>query len=167
MPRMKPVEICKGILGDDKLNEVIGTLTSPQIKAVLKEGGIKVKLPGGFVSQQKRRKLWSERILEGVETGNNDVAGELLQQWLLNHHRAMLVAYLDQLNVRHRDGETDDSFLLSCPKQAIHDGAMELLRRFDGVEVRAYLHYIAYQQRSPVFEDFAPLAVSEAADQSG
>jgi len=154
---MNPVDICQRVLGPDKLSEIIGKLSSPQIKAALKEGGIKVKLPAGIVSQQRRRALWSTRILAAVEQRNEALASEVLQQWLLHHHRAMLVRYLDILGVKHRDGETEDSFLLSCPRDQVHDAARRLLAEHDASEVRAYLHYIAHQQRASVFEDFAPM----------
>ena len=47
---MNPVQICKKVLGDDKLSAILEQLSSSQIKQVLKEGGLKVKLSGGFVS---------------------------------------------------------------------------------------------------------------------
>ena len=80
---MKPVEICLQVLGSQGLADVVGKLSSPQTKAVLKEGSVRVKLPAGFVSQQKRRQLWTSRIISTIEEGNQDAASELLQQWLL------------------------------------------------------------------------------------
>ncbi len=164
---MKPAEICKQVLGPEKLGEIYHKLSSPQIKAVLKEGGIKPKLPGGFVSQSRRRKIWSSRIISAIDTDNDAVAGELLQQWLLNHQRGLLVAYLDALGVKHRDGETDESFLLSGSKDALRDEARKLLAAHDSVDVAAYLLYIAYQQRSNVYDDWEPLAALTAGPTSG
>jgi len=150
--RMKPAQICKQILGPEKLLEVLGQLSTPQVKAVLKEGGVKVKLPGGYVSQQKRRALWTDKITAAIDTDNDDAASELLQQWLLHHQRPMLVDLLDRIGVKHRQGETDESFLIANSAEKLRDAATWLLGRHDRVEAVAYLRYIAYQQRSPVFD---------------
>jgi hypothetical protein len=163
---MNPIQICNEVLGDTKLTTLIEELSSPQIKAVLKEGKIKVKLPGGFVSQKKKRSTWTKRILSAVDTENVDAASELLQQWLLHRRRGLLIRYLDLLEVKHRDGETDDSFLISKPSEALRSCAEKLYGEFDRVEVAAYLAYIAHQQRSNVFDDF-PLLGGDAETNDG
>jgi hypothetical protein len=163
--RMKPAQICKQVLGPKKLLDVLGELSTPQVKAVLKEGGVKVKLPGGYVSQQKRRTLWTDKISAAIDTDNDDAASELLQQWLLHHRRQMLMDLLDRLGVKHRQGETDESFLLSGSTEKLREAASWLLGQHDRVEAVAYLRYIAFQQRSPVFDgwDGLSLAAPEAA----
>lgn len=150
---MRPSETCASYLGS-QLDAVIDKLSSPQIKAVLKQGSIKVKLPGGFVSQKKRRKLWSSKIVDAITGGNDDAASELLQQWLLNHERQLLIDYLDALGVRHRAGETDETFLLSHPHDKLRDAARPLFDSHDRDTVAAYLTYIAYQQKANVFDDW-------------
>jgi hypothetical protein len=155
---MKPSEICKQVLGNEKLVAVLGELSSPQIKAVLKEGEIKVKLPGGYVSQQKRRKIWTDRICAAVDQNDDTVAGELLQQWLLHHRRAMLIELLDRLEVKHRQGETDESFLIAASAERAREAASWLVSRHDRVEAVAYLRYIAHQQRSTVFDGWDGLS---------
>ena len=162
MRRMKPTEICHAVLGAEGLSGIIGELSSPQIKAVLKEGGLKAKLPAGIVSQARRREIWSSRILGAIEGDNQSVAGELLQQWLLNHHRGLLIAYLDALGVKHRDGETDESFLLSRPERRLREAALALLASHDRTIAAAYLLYIAHQQRASVFEGWEPLSFGSA-----
>lgn len=149
---MKPADICKTYLGMETLENLLGEFSSPQIKATLKEGGVRVKLPGGFVSQQKRRKLWLSRIMTAVEQDNEELAAEFLQQWLLNHRRAMLISLLDRLEVKHQHGETDDSFLVSQSADRVRDAATWLMGEHEPRETAAYLHYIAYQQRSNVFD---------------
>jgi hypothetical protein len=158
---MKPVEICQRVLGSEKLEEVLSKLSSPQIKSVLKEGGVKVKLPAGIVSQQRRRQIWSTRVKEAIAGDNQEAAGQLLQQWLLHHERALLISYLDTLGVKHSAGETDDSFLLSIQAERAREAAQQLLASRDPVVVRAYLHYIAYQQRSTVFEGWEALEAQQ------
>ncbi|MFH1131494.1 MAG: hypothetical protein V1754_09170 [Pseudomonadota bacterium] len=154
---MNPIDICKQKLGLGKINQILEELSSLHVKTVLKQGGLKVKLPGGFVSQQRRRELWSRKIIGAIEQNNEDTARELLQQWLLHRRRAVLIRYLDLLEVKHRDGETDDSFLLSKPAEKIRDCAKRLMGEFDSIEVAAYLLYIAHQQRASVFDDWEPL----------
>lgn len=149
---MKPADICKTYLGMETLENLLGELSSPQIKTTLKEGGVRVKLPGGYVSQQKRRTLWLSRIVAAVEQDNDELAGEFLQQWLLNHRRPMLISLLDRLEVKHQQGETDDSFLVTQSADRVRDAATWLMGEHDPRETAAYLHYIAYQQRSNVFD---------------
>ncbi len=154
---MRPAEICHAYLGDELLAEIVDALSSPQIKAVLKEGGLKVKLSGGFVTQKKRRGVWSDKILGALRSDNDEVASELLQQWLLNHQREILVDYLDGLGVKHRAGETDDSFLFSKPADLLREQAGRLMERHPRQIVGAYLAYIAFQQKSNVYDGWAPL----------
>ncbi len=149
---MKPVEICKNIIGAQKLTSILEELSSPQIKAILKEGNIKVKLPGGYVSQNKRRILWLEKITTSIEIENQEAAAELLQQWLLNHRRQILMDYLDRLKVKHRHGETDESFLVVKSKEKVQEAALWLLGKHDPVETAAYLYYVAFQQRAKAFD---------------
>lgn len=158
---MRPADICKDILGKEKLDSVLNELSSPQIKAALKEGNVKVKLPGGYVSQNKRRTLWKSRIDAAIEQDNHELAAELLQQWLLNHRRVILIEFLNRLGVKHRDGETDDSFLISNSAEKVRDAARWLLGQHDRIETTAYLHYIAYQQKTQVFEGWEGLSATE------
>ncbi len=161
---MKPSEICKGILGAEKLDAILQELTSTQIKAVLKEGHVKAKVPGGYVTRAKRMKIFGGRILGAVAEDNEDLCAELMQQWMLNHRRELLVAFLDDLGVKHRGGETDTNFLVAGQREKIREAAARLRERFDAAEVLAYLHYIAYQQRSNIFDDWdAPAAPPSAA----
>lgn len=160
---MKPAEICTNVLGAEKLPLILDELSSPQIKAVLKEGGLRAKVQGAVVSQAKRRKIWHTRVLGALAEHNDAAAAELLQQWLLNHRRPMLVALLDGLEVKHNVGETDESFLISRPQDKIREQARALLGRFDAVEAAAYLYYIAYQQRSNAFDGWAPMTAGKAA----
>ncbi len=154
---MKPAEICLSILGQNRIEQIILELSAPQTKTILKEGEIKAKLPGGYVSQKKRRELWAKTIHGAIEQRNDALAAELLQQWLLNHRREMLVNLLDRLDVKHRAGETDETFLVTRSADKIRDESAAMLTQYEPTEVRAYLLYIAFQQRANVFDDWAPL----------
>jgi hypothetical protein len=154
---MKPAEICIHILGKPKLEAILQQLSVPHVKAILNEGDLKVKLPAGYVSQQKRRQLWSTKILAAVEQGNQTLCAEMLQQWLLNHRRQLLIDFLDHLEVKHRHGETDESFLIARSADRIRAAATHVLGAHDRAEAAAYLAYIAYQQRSSVFDGWEPM----------
>ncbi|MCB9556074.1 MAG: hypothetical protein H6707_08220 [Deltaproteobacteria bacterium] len=156
---MKPTTICRDILGAERLRSVFDELSALQVKMVLKKGRLNAKVGAGIVSQQKKRTVWFDRLSAAITEGNDLAAGEMLEQWLLNHHREMLIAFLSHLGVKHDAGETDENFLLSKPREEIQASANALLRdeRFDGPSVRAYLLYIAYQQRSAIFDDYAPV----------
>ena len=163
---MKPAEICTAILGTTKIESILQELTAPQVKAILSEGDVRVKLPAGYVSQAKRRQAWTAKIVSAVEEGNQTLCAELLQQWLLNHRRKMLIDFLDHLEVKHRHGETDESFLISHSVERVRADAAWLLAQHDRAEATAYLVYIAYQQRSTVFdgwEELTPPAEPDAA----
>jgi hypothetical protein len=151
---MTPSEICKNLLTPPRLTSILDELTNPQLKAVLKQGSAKVKLPSGYVNQKKRREMFVSKILALLEQGNEDLASELLQEWLLHHRRALLVKFLDRLEVKHSGGETDETFLVARPVEKIRDAATWLLGNHDRTEAAAYLLYIAFQQRSSVFDDW-------------
>jgi len=75
------------------------------------------------------------------------VAGELLQQFLLNHRRACSSTTGPARRSSIGLGETDESFLVAKPVERLRAAAQWLLGRHDRVETTAYLLYIAYQQR--------------------
>ena len=154
---MKPAEICTAILGKTRIESILQELSTPQVKAILSEGDVKVKLPAGYVSQTKRRQAWTAKIVAAIEEANQTLCAELLQQWLLNHRRKMLIDFLDHLEVKHRHGETDESFLISHSVERVRADAAWLLTQHDRAEAIAYLAYIAYQQRSTVFDGWEEL----------
>lgn len=155
---MQPATICRSFLGGSQLATVVDLLSSPQLKAVLREAKIKVNKGGGYVSIKKKRRDAAAKITAAIEANDDEAASELLQQWLLNHRRPMLIAYLDLLEVKHSAGETDQTFLISCSAEAIRAAALRLTEQYPRHEVQAYLYYIAYQQKSAVFERWEPLA---------
>ena len=159
---MRPSAICVDILGPERLALLLGALSTPQVKKVLKGGGLKSKSSSGIVSQKRRRKLWSEKIQKAIEQGSDETAGEVLQQWLLHHQRSMLIDYLNHLGVKHQMGETETSFLLSTPAPMVREAAGKLFETYDRHHVAAYLSYIAHQQHSSVFDDWEPIRLVTA-----
>jgi hypothetical protein len=154
---MQPADTCNTFLGREKLETILASLSSPQIKAILRTGNLRTKVPGGLVSNQKRKKLWISRISEAIRDDNDDAASEFLQQWLLNHRRAMLIDYLDRMGVSHRAGETETSFLLVNDADKARQCASVLLQGYPPDEAATYLIYVAHQQKATVFDDWEPL----------
>ena len=147
---MKPGQIVSHF-SEDKISSVLGELNSGQMKSVLREAGLSVKVPPGCVLPKARRKLWSGRILEGLRTRTEETAGELLYQWLLNHRRSMLMDFLDALEIKHVRGETEDSFTKTVPQERLVSEALKLMKKHDPQEVAAYVLYLDHHQESDSF----------------
>jgi len=154
---MNPAVICTTFFDATRLTTLIGELSVPQLKAVLKSGGIKIKSSATVISPSRRRAQWGQQAAQAIGAGNDELAAELLQQFLLQHRRQLLIDYLDALGVKHNAGETDQGFLSSASAERARECAALLLARHDPAETAAYLSYIAFQQQSTVFEGWAPL----------
>lgn len=147
---MKPGQIVSH-LSEAKLLSVLDELNSGQMKSVLREAGLSVKVPPGCVLPKARRKVWSRRILEGLQTRTEETAGELLYQWLLNHRRSMLMDFLDALEIKHVRGETEDSFTKTIPQERLVSEALKLMQKHDPQEVAVYVLYLDHHQESDSF----------------
>ena len=121
---MNPAEICKQVLGSEKIQTILGELTTPQLKLVAKEMDFKIKSSGGFVPQAKKRQLFSDKISGAIDQADDHVSAALLQQWLLHHRRQLLISFLNALEVKHRDGETDENFLLDGERPKVYVGKL-------------------------------------------
>lgn len=147
---MNPGELLSH-LGQAKIESILEELNSGQMKSVLRTAGKSVKVPSGCVLQKARRKIWSRRIEEGLQSDDGQVASELLYQWLLHHRRSMLVDYLNALGVEHVRGETEDSFTKTLPRERLVGEALKLMERHDAQEVACYVLFLDHHQESDVF----------------
>ena len=90
----------------------------------------------------------------------------LLIEWLMRHHRSLLVDYLDFLEVPHRQGETDEDFCETNPPQKLREGATMLLGKYEPHHVATYLLLVGNLQETRVFEQtpelLTALGLSEA-----
>lgn len=163
---MNPAAICSVFFARARLATLIAELSVPQLKAVMKSGGIKLKTSASVISPSRRRAQWGQQAIGAIERGNDSLAAELLQQFLLHHRRPLLIDYLDALGVKHTAGETDQSFLSETLAERARECAAGLLARHDPAETAAYLSYIAFQQRSSVFDGWEPLQRLAAAPAS-
>jgi hypothetical protein len=74
------------------------------------------------------------------------IANNLLQDYLLHDHRATIVSYLDLLGIPHPDGMIEESFdLASLPKERVQDAARTLLASTDRPAAELYLKYLVVQ----------------------
>jgi hypothetical protein len=86
------------------------------------------------------------------------VANELLQDYLLHEHRAVIVRYLGLLGIPHAEGMIEDGFdLASLPKERVQDAARTLLASADSAAAELYLKYLVVQGGPwSVIEDALP-----------
>ncbi|MCA9695298.1 MAG: hypothetical protein KC636_37310 [Myxococcales bacterium] len=149
---MKPIEICNH-LGKDKVDGYYGELSGKEIRAVLKAGGSSSHTPSTAFSQAARRKVWRKRFDSEFAKGNEQLALALLIEWLMRHHRSMLVDYLDHLGVKHTQGETDEDFCETKTPEELAAGVDMLLGKYEAHHVGTYLLLVGHLQETPHFDE--------------
>ncbi|PSH02981.1 MAG: hypothetical protein CXZ00_14610 [Acidobacteria bacterium] len=76
----------------------------------------------------------------------DQIANNLLQDYLLHDHRAMIVSYVESLGIPHSDGIIEEGFdLASLPKERVQDAARTLLASPDRQAAELYLKYLVVQ----------------------
>jgi hypothetical protein len=76
----------------------------------------------------------------------DQIANNLLQDYLLHDHLATIVRYLDLLGIPHSEGIIEESFdLASLPKERVQDAARTLLASTDRTAAELYLKYLVVQ----------------------
>jgi hypothetical protein len=74
------------------------------------------------------------------------IANNLLQEYLLHDHLATIVKYLELLGIPHSEGIIEEGFdLASLPKERVQDAARTLLASPDGQAAELYLKYLVVQ----------------------
>ncbi|NVB41409.1 hypothetical protein G6O69_26460 [Pseudenhygromyxa sp. WMMC2535] len=149
---MKPIEICNH-LGQEKVDEYYALLSGKEVRAVLKAGGSHSNTPKTAFSQAARRKVWRKRFDAEFGKQNEQLALALLIEWLMRHRRFMLVEYLDFLEVRHTQGETDEDFCETKPPEKLREGVDMLLGKYPPHEVATYLLLVGHLQETPIFDE--------------
>ena len=82
----------------------------------------------------------------GTLTLPDQIANNLLQDYLLHDHRATIVSYLELLGIPHSDGMIEENFdLASLPKERVQDAARTLLTSPDHQAAELYLKYLVVQ----------------------
>lgn len=166
---MKPIEICQH-LGQGHIDAYYDELSGKEVRAVLKAGGCSVNVPATAYTQAARRRAWRKRFDAEFQGGNDNLALALLLEWLMRHHRQLLVDYLDFLGVTHRQGETDEDFCVTQPPEKLREGVTELLKKYPPAHVATYLLIVGHLQDTPVYDQtpevLRALGLDEAAANS-
>lgn len=139
-------------------HEIIQTLSAEEAAGILehlrgtnKEGyraalaalAARRKLRPVFVERKPvaERNAWMARML-GLKM-NEDLAAELLQSWLLDAHRPMIIAFLDAQGIKH-DGEGLLDDVPPEPAAEAVDAAVDLLlQQHDRAAALIYLRLFA------------------------
>jgi len=160
-----PIEICQH-LGSERIDSYYGELSGKEVRAVLKAGGTSSSVPKTAYTKAARLEAWRKRFDAELDGGNSQLALALLIEWLMRHHREMLVDFLDFLEVEHRQGETDEDFCETNPPEKLREGADMLLGKYPPHEVATYLLLVGNLQETRVFEQtpqlLTALGMSEA-----
>lgn len=148
---MKPLEICKH-LGPARVDGFYGELSGKEVRQVLKAGGATSSVPETAFTRAARLKAWRKRFDAEFASGNEQLALALLIEWLMRHHRSMLVDFLNELKVPHKQGETDEDFCETRTPEQLREGADVLLGKYPDFHVATYLLLVGHLQESPVFD---------------
>jgi hypothetical protein len=148
---MKPIVICQN-LGKEKVDAYYSELSGKEVRQVLKAGGSHSNTPSTAFTQSARRKAWRKRFDREFNSGNEQLALALLIEWLMRHHRNMLVDYLDGLGVKHQQGETDEDFTETKSEEELRAAIKPLLAKYDAHEVATYLLLVGHLQETTVFD---------------
>jgi hypothetical protein len=82
----------------------------------------------------------------GTLTLPDQIANNLLQDYLLHDHRATIVSYLELLAIPHSEGIIEENFDLTLlPKERVQDSARTLLASPDRQAAELYLKYLVVQ----------------------
>lgn len=148
---MKPIDICNH-LGKERVDSFYDELSGKEVRAVLKAGGSHAGTPATAYTRQARLKAWRRRFDTEFERGNEQLALALLIEWLMRHHRQMLIDYLDFLGVKHKGGETDEDFCETNSPEKLREGIDMLLGKYPPHHVAVYLLLVGHLQETGVFD---------------
>jgi hypothetical protein len=149
---VKPVELYAN-LGQEHIDAFYAELSGKEIREVLRAGETSASVSSAAFTQKARRKAWRRRFdAEALTKSNEKLAFAFLIEWLLRHHRALLIDYLDFLGVKHTQGETDDDFCESREPEKLREGVQMLLEKYSAHHVATYVLLIGHVQETHVFD---------------
>lgn len=95
------------------------------------------------------RKAPMERLANwtaGTLSLPDQIVEELLKDYLLHKHRAVIVSFLELLKIPHSDGMIDESFdLATLSHEQVQKAARSLLESTDRMGAELYLKYLVLQ----------------------
>ena len=76
----------------------------------------------------------------------DQIVDDLLKKYLLHEHRAVIVSFLESLNIPHANGMIEESFdLETLAKEHVQEAAHSLLGSTDRIGAVLYLKYLVLQ----------------------
>ena len=164
---MTPIDICHR-LGPERVDSFYAELSGKEVRAVLKAGGSHSGVPATAYTKNARLKAWRKRFDNEFSGGNTQLALAFLIEWLMRHHREMLVDYLDFLEVKHTQGETDEDFCETNTPDRLREGATMLLGKYEDHHVAVYLLLVGHLQETNVYDQTPALleALGLSADEA-
>ena len=95
------------------------------------------------------RKASTERLVDwtaATMTLADPLVDELLKEYLLAAHRAVIIRFLDLLSIPHEEGMIEESFdMTSLTKERVQEAARSLLASEDSIGAELYLKYLVLQ----------------------
>jgi len=95
------------------------------------------------------RKSPVERLVQWTTTAlslPDPIVDDLLKKYLLREHRAVIVSFLDLLNIPHSEGMIEESFdYATLTNERVQEAARSLLASADRTGSELYLKYLVVQ----------------------
>jgi len=95
------------------------------------------------------RKAPIERLVNwtaATQSLSDPIVDDLLKKYLLHEHRAVIVSFLDLLNVPHSEGMIEENFdYASLTNERVQEAARSLLASADRIGSELYLKYLVLQ----------------------
>jgi hypothetical protein len=95
------------------------------------------------------RKSPVERLVQWTATAlslPDPIVDDLLKKYLLREHRAVIVSFLDLLNIPHSEGMIEESFdYATLTNERVQEAARSLLASADRTGSELYLKYLVVQ----------------------
>jgi hypothetical protein len=95
------------------------------------------------------RKSSIERLVNwtaATKTLPDPIVDDLLKKYLLREHRAVIISFLDLLNIPHSEGMIDENFdYASLTKEHVQEAARRLLSSADSIGSELYLQFLVLQ----------------------
>lgn len=74
------------------------------------------------------------------------IVDDLVKQYLLHEHRAVIISFLELLKIPHAEGMIEEQFdLATLPKEQVQEAARNLLASADRTGAELYLKYLVLQ----------------------
>jgi hypothetical protein len=93
-----------------------------------------------FIERKPRQEQFAWILPQISRKSNAPLAVQLLQVWLVGHHKQMLCDFLDGFGIAHDENGTVETLPSSPAKEEIVRVVETLLSKYDPINVSIYLH---------------------------